>query len=45
MSMLSHLTIVQPRHFDWLTSSENPTQCDVTSFVHAAVHQGLYEDG
>lgn len=42
---LSLLTIVQPCDFDWLTSSNNPPQCDVTPFVHAAVLQGLYEDG
>lgn len=37
------LTIVQPRHLDWLTSRDNPPQYDVTSLVHAAVLQGLYE--
>ena len=43
--MLSLLTIVQPWHFDGLSSCENPAQCDVTSLVHVAVLQRLYEDG
>ena len=42
---MSLLTIVQPRHFDWLTPGDNPAQFDVSSFVHAAVLQRLYEDG
>lgn len=42
---LSLLTIVQPWHFDWLTPRDNPVQFDVSSFVHAAVLQRLYEDG
>lgn len=39
------LTIVQPHHFDRLTSTKDAAECDVFAFIHAAVFQGLYECG
>jgi len=39
------LTIVQPRQIDWLSSSDDPAECEVTSFVDGAVPQRLQEAG